>query len=105
MPQNRKHPRYLTLMTGRIALDGRWIDCAVLNISASGACLLVQDAAEIPDSFDLTVDRINLRISCRLIWRDAHRVGVAYVEVRPLSQPGRPALDAPAAADLQGQTA
>jgi len=56
MPQNRRHPRYLTLRTGKIECQGERIDCAVLNVSAAGACLLVPNAADLPDSFELVVD-------------------------------------------------
>jgi hypothetical protein len=80
MSQNRKNPRYLTLRTGKIAVQGRSIECAIFNVSASGACLLVPDAAEIPISFELIIDRICGRTCCQVVWRDAHKIGVSFME-------------------------
>jgi hypothetical protein len=77
--EQRQFPRYLTLATARI-LAGDPIDCAVLNISKGGACLLVTDPTAVPRTFELVVDPGRLRIHCNLAWRSRHRIGVAFVD-------------------------
>ncbi|MBK5962090.1 hypothetical protein CCR97_28420 [Rhodoplanes elegans] len=77
----RRHPRYLTLATGRIVDRDTAATCAVLNVSAGGACLLVPDAAAVPGVFELVVDPGRLRVRCVAVWRDRHHVGVAFVAV------------------------
>lgn len=55
------------------------MDCAVLNISKGGACLLVADPAGIPRTFELVVDPGRLRVHCNLAWRSRHRIGVSFI--------------------------
>jgi PilZ domain-containing protein len=80
MSQNRRHPRYLTLRTGKIEFQDQLVDCAILNVSASGACLLVPNAADLPGSFELAIDGTRGLTRCRVAWRDTHKVGVRFVE-------------------------
>ncbi|RAI39325.1 PilZ domain-containing protein [Rhodoplanes roseus] len=77
--EQRRSPRYLTLATAQIAAAAGVLDCAVLNVSAGGACLLVNDAAAVPEVFDLLVDPERFRIRCALAWRTRHHVGVAFL--------------------------
>ena len=80
MSQKRRYPRYLTLKMGHIASKGGLsLDCAVLNVSLGGACLLVSDATVIPDVFDLTMDHDH-RV-CNVAWRDRHRLGISFADV------------------------
>jgi hypothetical protein len=76
--EQRQFPRYLTLATARIVAEST-IDCAVLNISKGGACLLVADPAVVPRHFELVVDPGRLRVRCHLAWRSRHRIGVAFM--------------------------
>lgn len=47
MRDKRRHERSLTLKTAKIVSSETMatIDCAIFNISAGGACILVPDAA------------------------------------------------------------
>lgn len=74
----RRFRRYLTLATATIVAPTGALDCAVLNVSTGGACLLVADAALVPDRFELLVDPDRVRVRCLLAWRGRHRVGVAF---------------------------
>src|SRR5690349_8990992 len=76
--KERKDVRELTLLTGSIIAVGnrRAFECAVLNISKSGACLLVPNARAVPDAFELRLDRETARYACKVVWRSNNRVGI-----------------------------
>ena len=71
--------RRRTLLRARIAFKGRGatIDCTVRNLSDWGACLNVESYIGIPDTFDLVLDNAPVR-GCRVIWRSATQIGVAF---------------------------
>jgi hypothetical protein len=81
MPTVRKHERHLTLKTARITSDfmADILPCAILDLSAGGACLLVADAAPLPNEFDLTIDHTGDRWHCKVAWKLRHRVGISFV--------------------------
>lgn len=88
----RRHPRHLVLKTGKLDCVGGVVDCALLNISRSGACLLVPDSAAIPNSVDMIIDGDDLVRRCHVAWRAGARIGVAFVSgqerpSRPVAQP------------------
>jgi PilZ domain-containing protein len=78
----RRHhsPRTLTLNTGKITVrDGIvGVDCAILDFSGNGACVLVPDAAEVPAVFLLSIDGTKTTYSCVVRWRTRSRIGVAF---------------------------
>ncbi len=81
----RRHhsPRTLTLNTGKIILrdGGLSVDCAILDFSGNGACVLVPDGAEIPAVFLLAIDGTRTTYSCVVRWRTRSRIGVAFEPV------------------------
>jgi uncharacterized protein (DUF2336 family) len=78
MTQNRQYPRYLTLKMGQITGEGLERDCAVLNVSRGGACVLVSEIESLPDAFSLSFDGDTRE--CAIAWRERHRVGVAFTD-------------------------
>jgi hypothetical protein len=80
MVDYRKNARSLTLRTGKVhALRApNSIDCAVLNISQSGACILVPDGTEISESFVLEIDHDRQVRNCKVAWRDGCRIGLKF---------------------------
>ena len=86
MRERRKSFRELTLKTGKVHIPGgaRSVDCAVLDISDGGACVLVPNAAEIPSRFILTLDRSEATYCCEVQWKTRSRIGVRFD--RSLSQ-------------------
>lgn len=80
MQEKRLEPREQTLRTGTIhaAEMASAIDCAIFDISESGACILVPAGAEIPDTFDLAIDPDRASRLCRLAWRAGSRIGVSF---------------------------
>ena len=55
MVERRRDQRWPTLKTGKLrTVDVQsGIDCAILDISEGGACILIPVGAAIPDSFDV----------------------------------------------------
>ena len=80
MLEKRKHPRKLTLKTAKIHFDleGQERDCAIVDISDGGACILVEAEAALPDVFDLTPDRDGLTRACKVAWRAANKLGLSF---------------------------
>lgn len=77
--EKRKLPRHRTLKAGSISFNrASTIDCRVRNLSAIGACLEVASQIGIPDDFVLVIEADHLTQPCRVIWRTATRMGVAF---------------------------
>jgi len=76
----RKSERRLTLKTGRIVVenDAYPLECAILNVSDHGACVLVPLGAVTGDRFTLVIDGSDQGRSCTVAWRDGSRIGVSY---------------------------
>jgi hypothetical protein len=54
------------------------IDCAVLNISESGACVLVPLDAEVPETLNLAIDKVGGEHACSVVWRSGSRIGMKF---------------------------
>ena len=80
MDDRRKHPRVPTLKAGQIVFNRRLnvVDCVIRNMSEGGACIQVGDAGWLPAMFDLMVPIDGLQRPCRVAWRSADKLGVAY---------------------------
>jgi PilZ domain len=90
----RRHhsPRTFTLNTGKITVrnGSLSVDCAILDFSANGACVLVPDAAEIPAVFFLSIDGTRSTYSCVVRWRTRSRIGLGVEPANvgdPFGQP------------------
>ena len=85
--ESRREYRELTLKTAKIFLDRQTtaIDCAILNISIGGACIMVPTDAKIPDKFDLTTDHDGMIRTCAVAWRAGSRIGVSFLSCLPFS--------------------
>jgi hypothetical protein len=55
----------------------------VANITNGGACLKLATTSGLPESFDLTFEHGRTRRSCRVTWRTADKLGVAFENVYP----------------------
>jgi hypothetical protein len=75
----REHVRMPALARARVLLSrARWIDCVVRDLSPGGACLELLDPAQLPERFEIALDGDPLNRSCRIVWRQIWRVGVAF---------------------------
>ena len=79
MDERRSAPRMRVLKSAKIILTDKApkIECAVRNISDSGARLQVSTSYGIPSTFDLVYDGV--RRHCRVAWMHATLIGVAFV--------------------------
>jgi hypothetical protein len=66
------------LKAGTISFDGSGIDCIVRKMSGYGANLEVESQIGIPNSFDLVIDTEHSNHHCRVVWRKARRIGIAF---------------------------
>lgn len=80
MADSRKNARNLTLLTGKVLASSAptSVDCAVLNISQTGACILVPNGTEIADALVLKIDRDPDAHNCKIAWRAGCRVGLKF---------------------------
>jgi hypothetical protein len=76
--EKRRSERVLTFKTGRIVLLDAQIDTAVLDVSTEGACLLVPDIADVPETFQLVLDPDFEKRSCEVRWKSGHRIGIRF---------------------------
>jgi hypothetical protein len=53
------------------------LDCIIVDISETGARLVVDPAIDLPDDFLLMLSR-NVSRRCKLIWREDRKVGVRF---------------------------
>lgn len=81
--ERRIATRVKTLKRGKILFNNRFstIDCIVRNISATGALLTVDEAVNIPKSFEITIGETNeakeYRLA-RLVYRRGMFAGVHF---------------------------
>jgi len=61
---------------------GTTIDCTMRDLSDIGACLMVTSPTGIPNEFELVPDRDKVPRHCRVVWRAANRIGVAFANQR-----------------------
>ncbi len=76
----RKHRRKPLLFPGQIDV-GSGLEkqsCHVTDLSAGGAKLVLQSAAELPDEFTLFLKDAAKRF-CKVMWRRDSEVGVKFV--------------------------
>ena len=77
--ERRKISRHRTLKGGSIRFNnGAAYDCRVRNLSPAGAMLEVAGQLGIPEEFTLVIEADHFRQNCRVIWRTATRLGVAF---------------------------
>jgi hypothetical protein len=78
----RVHPRHRVCKGAKIAFNNRgsMIDCTIRNLSAAGAGLQIASPVGIPDDFELVFNDGTSVLACRIIWRSATQLGVAFTK-------------------------
>ena len=80
MSEARRSPRLRTFKGGSIIFGvAASIECIIRNMSETGAALEVESPVGIPDQFTLLIKPEFVKRNCRVIWRSAKRIGVAFV--------------------------
>jgi hypothetical protein len=57
-------------------------ECKMRNVSDTGALLLVNNAADIPDTFYVAIDFQPGRRPCRVAWRKMNQLGVEFLDAK-----------------------
>jgi len=80
MQERRTIPRTRVLKSARIILNDRSgiISCVVRNLTNIGARVDVVSTAGIPSRFELTFDKGHSSRTCRVVWLQDDRLGVAF---------------------------
>ena len=81
MLDRRQSPRLRSLKGGRIRFNPHWptIDCVVRNLSRTGACVEMAGEFNTTLEFELTYLQESEARTCRQVWRQGNRIGVAFV--------------------------
>jgi len=74
----RVRPQGMMSKTGKIIIDPKKpvIDCTVIDLSASGACLQVSTPAGLPKRFEFLYAGVKKKV--QLIWTRGFIIGVTY---------------------------
>jgi hypothetical protein len=85
MDDRRNVTRTRVLRSAKIIVPRRSpvIHCTVQNITSGGACLKLANTYGVPDTFDLTFEHGRTRRACRVAWRTADQLGVAFEDAEP----------------------
>jgi hypothetical protein len=77
--ERRAATRHRVLRAGTILVgDDGSINCMVRNMSNTGAMLNVTSSVGIPEHFNLILSPDGRHMSCRVMWREQIRIGVAF---------------------------
>jgi hypothetical protein len=78
--ERRKSARSRILKSAKLIL-GRTsiIDCAVRNLTNTGARIQVANTVNLPQDFEMTFDGGHSIRPCRLVWRTVTETGVEFV--------------------------
>jgi hypothetical protein len=80
MEEKRKYPRSEINERGYVSSGGSVMHCMVVNISAEGAAIDVENAAFVPERFRLVMAKDSSIIhECRVAWIKQNRIGVTFV--------------------------
>ena len=79
MPDKRTIFRKRVLKAAQIVLSEKApkLECAVRNLSATGACLQVSTTYGLPTNFEVVIEGV--RRQCRAVWRTDTNIGVMFV--------------------------
>ena len=79
MVETRIAPRYRVSKPAQIDYGGDKTPCIIRDLSVTGAALELSDrSATVPAAFTLIVPDDKLKLPCRVVWRTAFRIGVAF---------------------------
>jgi hypothetical protein len=72
--------RMRTLKSAKIIHLNRWsvTDCAVRDLSATGAKIVAQDQMSVPNEFRLLMLMDNTICNCEVVWRKGELLGVRF---------------------------
>jgi hypothetical protein len=78
MQEKRKHPRTEVNEPAFVSSGGSVMRCTVLNISAEGAAIEVENPAFVPPRFRLVMANDSSVRDCSIAWIQQNRIGVTF---------------------------
>jgi len=81
VPEKRAHHRHRVFVRGEIK-NSKLIStrCSVHDVTAEGARLVVSPMARLQEFLHLRVAAWHLSVTAKVVWRDAERVGVQFID-------------------------
>lgn len=82
-PELRGKPRRQFRYTAQILIDGKSAPrpCKLVDVSETGARIILKQDESLPDRFLLLLSEDGgARRKCRVVWRDARVIGVAFTD-------------------------
>jgi hypothetical protein len=61
--------------------NGSLMHCIVMDLSREGACLQIAATLGVEGDIDLSFDNFHSHRRCKVVWRKANRLGVAFIAV------------------------
>ena len=83
MEEKRKHPRTDVDEPAYVSSGGSVMSCTVLNISAEGAAIDIENPAFVPPRFRLVMANGASVRECQVAWIQRNRIGLTFVETPP----------------------
>ena len=77
MSEQRRAERESTYKAARIGARAP-LHCGVRNLSATGACLRIDDPQDVPEVFNLVFVSGEPARMCKVMWRSARQIGVRF---------------------------
>ncbi len=59
--------------------NGSLMHCIVMDLSREGACLQIASTLGVEGDIELSFDNFHSRRPCKVVWRKANRLGVAFI--------------------------
>ena len=80
MQDRRQRARDKVLLGGVAEINeiGATLDCVVRNLNDNGACVELNERANLPEELNLTIKRKGRSYLARMVWRHANKVGLAF---------------------------
>ena len=84
MLEQRKHVRFLTVKSGQLIWNAGQseLECVILDLSSTGACVRASSTVQIPDELYLTIETGHT-VRCRVAWRTRYRLGLSFDQELP----------------------
>jgi hypothetical protein len=76
--ERRRYPRYDYERAGFVRIGRHTIACIVLDISESGARMLLDDSYNLPGQFEIRLAAEGLHRGARLVWHTGNEAGIAF---------------------------
>jgi len=91
-PDRRPQRRRRMLLSGIVVFGESVFDCAIRNLSETGAKISCAKGVSLPSSFHLIIVRDRVAYDARPIWNTGKECGVAFTARIPLGEISDPML-------------